>query len=168
MKPLLGLAFDFGESGTSLLTWVTAAFMLGLFGHSLKEVSARAFYASQNAWIPLATAGGNVLLYAITGMLLFRPLGAPGIALTDSIVFTLEALVLLYLLIRSGRASISAGSTPWRALLALITAGAVTLLGVTLLEHRVDPLISGTLPMIAGFLLSLPWIWREVKLLARL
>jgi putative peptidoglycan lipid II flippase len=28
LKPLLGLAFDFGETGTSLLNWVTAAFML--------------------------------------------------------------------------------------------------------------------------------------------
>ena len=142
--------------------------MLGLFGHSLKEVSARAFYASQNAWIPLATAGGNVLLYAFTGMILYRPLGAPGIALTDSIIFSLEALVLLLLLVKSGRVSMSAGSSPWRALMAMLTAGAVTLLGVTLLEPRVHPLISGTLPMIAGFLLSLPWIWPEVKSLARL
>lgn len=168
LKPLLGMAFGFGAAGTGLLAWVTAAFMLGLFGHSLKEVSARAFYASQNAWIPLATAGGNVLLYGLTGALLYRPLGAAGIALTDSIVFSLEALVLLLLLIRTGRADLRAGSTPWRALLALITASAVTLLGVTLLEPRVHPLVSGTVPMIAGFACSLPWIWRELKLLARL
>lgn len=168
LRPLLGLAFDFGAAGTGLLAWVTAAFMLGLFGHSLKEVSARAFYASQNAWIPLATAGGNVLLYTLTGALLYRPLGAPGIALTDSLIFSLEALLLLLLLTRSGRVTFSAGSTPWRALLALITAGGVTLLGVTLLEPRVHPLISGTVPMLAGFAFSLPWIWREVKLLAHL
>ncbi len=168
LRPLLGIAFDFGVAGTSLLTWVTAAFMLGLFGHSLKEISARAFYASQNAWIPLATAGGNVLLYALTGALLYRPLGAAGIALTDSIVFSLEALALLLLLIRSGRVDLSAGSTPWRALLAFVTAAGVTLLGVALLEPRVHPLIAGTVPMIAGFALSLPWIWREVKLLTRL
>ena len=168
LKPLLGITFNFGESGTSLLTWVTAAFMLGLFGHSLKEVSARAFYAIQNAWIPLATAGGNVLIYALTGMLLFRPLGAPGIALTDSIVFSLEALVLLYLLIRSGRLSIRSGSTPRRSLLALLTASAVTYLGVYLLEPVVHPLVSGTLPMIAGFLFSLPWVWPELKTITRL
>lgn len=168
LRPLLGIAFDFGAAGTRLLTWLTAAFMLGLFGHSLKEVSARAFYASQNAWIPLATAGGNVLLYALTGALLYRPLGAAGIALTDSLIFSLEALVLLVLLMRSGRVTLNPGSTPWRALLAFATAGAVTLLGVTLLEPRVHPLISGTVPMIAGFALSLPWIWREVKLLTNL
>jgi len=168
MKPLLGLAFDFGAEGTSLLSWVTAAFMLGLFGHCLKEVSARAFYAGQNAWIPLATAGGNMILYALTGFLLYRPLGAPGIALTDSIVFSLEAVVLLILLVKTGRVTIRGGSTFIRGLMAFLTAGLVTLAGVYFLEPRVPPLVSGTLPMIAGFCLSLPWIWSEMKILAKL
>jgi len=109
-----------------------------------------------------------VILYAITGFLLFRPLGAPGIALTDSIVFSLEAIILLLLLIRSGRVTIIGGSTFVRGTLAAVTAGLVTLAGVYFLEPRVHPLISGTLPMIAGFGLSLPWIWREIKLLVRL
>ena len=142
--------------------------MLGLFGHSLKEVSARAFYASQNAWIPLATAGGNVLLYALSGSLLYRPFGAAGIALTDSLVFTLEAVVLLFLLIQSGRVKIERDSTFLRGLLAAAVAAGVTFLGIRLLEPAVHPLISGTVPMIAGFLLSLPLIRNEVRLLTRL
>lgn len=168
LKPLLGLAFDFGVEGTRLLAWVTAAFMLGLFGHSLKEVSARAFYASQNAWIPLGTAGGNVLLYALIGFLLYRPLGAPGIALTDSIVFSLEAVLLLLLLIRSGRLKMVSGSTFYRGFLAAVTAGLITYFGVLFLEPRVHPLLSGTIPMIIGFGLSLPWIWQELRMLLRL
>ncbi len=168
LRPLLGLAFHFGEEGTLLLSWVTAAFMLGLFGHSLKEVSARAFYASQNAWIPLATAGGNVLLYGLSGSLLYHPLGAAGIALTDSLVFTLEAVVLLILLMRSGKVKIDRDSTFLRGLLAAATAAGITFLGVQLLEPTVHPLISGTVPMIAGFLLALPFVRREIRLLTRL
>jgi len=168
LKPLLGLAFDFGENGTTLLAWVTAAFMLGLFGHSLKEVSARSFYASQNALVPLFTAGGNVLLYALTGFLLFRPLGAPGIALTDSIVFTLEAIVLLALLLRNGHVSISFGSTFMRGLAATATAAAITIVGVQFLTPLTGVLIHGTVPMIAGFGISLLWILPELKTLARL
>ena len=168
LKPLLGLAFDFGENGTTLLAWVTAAFMLGLFGHSLKEVSARSFYASQNALVPLFTAGGNVLLYALTGFLLFRPLGAPGIALTDSIVFTLEAIVLLALLLRTGYVSISFGSTFMRGLAATATAAAITIVGVRFLTPLTGVLIHGTVPMIAGFGISLLWILPELKTLARL
>jgi putative peptidoglycan lipid II flippase len=168
LRPLLGLAFDFGPEGTNLLSWVVAAFMLGLFGHSLKEVSARAFYARQNAWFPLFTAGGNVILYGVMGALLYKPLGAPGIALTDSVVFSLEAVVLLVFLVRVAGLNIRGGSAVLRAFLAFLTAGAITLVGVRFLEPRVYPLLSGTIPMAFGFLASLPWVWREIKLLARL
>ena len=43
MRPLLALAFDFGDAGTMLLAGVTAAFAAGLLGQCLKEVGVRAF-----------------------------------------------------------------------------------------------------------------------------
>ncbi len=168
LQPLLGLAFDFGEQGTALLTWVTAAFMVGLLGHSLKEISARSFYARQNAWIPLITAVSNVVLYIISGSILYRVLGAPGIALTDSIVFTLEAIALLILLSKIGGIRISLGSTWLRALLSLLTASLVTWGSLHLMINKFPVLVSGTVPMLLGFVTCLPWIWREIKLLARL
>lgn len=168
LKPLLGLAFDFGVEGTRLLSWVTAGFLLGLFGHSLKEVGARSFYARQNAFIPLITAGINLVLYALTGALLYKPLGAAGIALTDSLIFTLEAVLLLVLLNRKMVPTIKLDSTWVRALLAAITAGLVTWGGMFLLTPRVHPLLAGTIPMIAGFAASLPWIRRELRLLLKL
>lgn len=168
LKPLLGLAFDFGEEGTTLLNWVTAAFMLGLLGHSLKEVSARSFYARQNAWIPLITAVSNVVLYVLLGSLLYQTLGAPGIALTDSIVFTLEALALLILLSRLGDIRVQPGSTIIRTVMALLTASIVTWGCLQVFTDRLPQLVSGTLPMVLGFAASLPWIWKEMKLLARL
>ena len=168
LRPLLGLAFDFGTDGTRLLTWVTAGFLLGLFGHSLKEVGARSFYARQNAIIPLVTAGINLILYALTGWLLYRPLGAAGIALTDSLVFTLEAVLLLVLLNRKVVPPIKFESTWVRALLAAVTAGLVTWGLLALLEPRVNPIISGTVPMIVGFASALPWIRRELALLLKL
>jgi len=168
LQPLLGLAFDFGEEGTALLNWVTAAFMLGLFGHSLKEISARSFYARQNAWIPLITAGSNVVLYILLGSILYRVLGAPGIALTDSIIFTLEAAALLILLSKIGGIRVHPGSTTVRSFLALLTASIVTWGCLHLLTGRLPLLVSGTLPMVLGFAAALPWIWREMKLLTRL
>lgn len=168
LKPILGLAFDFGESGTTLLHLVTAAFLLGLMGHSIKEVSARAFYARQVAWIPLLTAGGNVLLYVLLGSLLYKPLGAAGIALTDSIVFTLEAIVLLVLLAVVARIRIDPGSTWLRALLAAVVAGLVSWGGVRLLTPVAPLLVTATLPMLAGFALALPLVWQECKLLLKL
>lgn len=168
LRPLMGLAFDFGTEGTGLLAWVTAAFLLGLMGHSLKEVGARSFYARQNAWVPLMTAGINVVLYIALGASLYRPLGAPGIALTDSLVFTTEAVLLLVILSRKVALPIQLGTGWLRALAALVTAALVTWGILTLLEPRVSPLISGTVPMILGLACSLPWIWKEVRALAHL
>ena len=168
LRPLLGLAFNFGESGTLLLAWVTAAFMAGLMGQSLKEVAARSFYARQNALIPLMTAVINVVLYISIGSLLYRPLGAAGIALTDSLVFTIEAILLLIILGRKMSAPIRLDSSPLRALAACATAALVTWGTLAFLEPRVSPLISGTLPMLLGLICCLPWIWKDIKTLAKL
>lgn len=168
LRPLMGLAFDFGTEGTTLLAWVTAAFLLGLMGHSLKEVGARSFYARQNALIPLFTAGINVVLYILVGSLLYRPLGAPGIALTDSLVFTLEALLLLILLGKFIKSPIKLDHSWLRAAGSLCTAALVTWGLLSLLEPRTSALISGTVPMILGMVAALPWIWKELKLLVNL
>jgi putative peptidoglycan lipid II flippase len=168
LRPLLGLAFNFGESGTLLLAWVTAAFMAGLMGQSLKEVAARSFYARQNALIPLMTAGINVVLYVLIGSLLYRPLGAAGIALTDSVVFTIEAVLLLILLGRKMSTPVRLDSSPLRALAACATAALVTWGSLAFLEPRVSPLISGTLPMLLGLICCLPWVWKDLKTLAKL
>ncbi len=167
-RPLLSLAFDFGVEGTHLLVWVTAAFLGGLLGHSLKEVSARAFYARQNALIPLMTAAINVTLYALLGSLLYRPLGASGIALTDSIVFTFEAILLLILLRSKMKLQIHPDSTIVRALAAAVISGLSTWGLLSVLEPRTPVIIAGTLPMIAGLLLGLPLVWKEMKLLLHL
>jgi putative peptidoglycan lipid II flippase len=168
LRPLLALAFNFGDAGTTLLAWVTAAFLLGLMGQCLKEVGARSFLARQNAWVPLITSAINVVLYISIGSLLYRPLGAPGIALTDSLVFTLEAVILLIILNRKLITPIQLGSGVWRTLAAMLTAGLVTWGQLTLLTPRVSPLISGTIPMILGFLVCLPWIWKEMRALTQL
>jgi putative peptidoglycan lipid II flippase len=104
----------------------------------------------------------------VVGTLLYRPLGAPGIALTDSLVFTTEAILLLVILGRQSTTPIRLNSSWIRALAATATAALVTWGTLTFLEPRVAPLISGTVPMILGFLSSLPWIWKEIRSLMQL
>lgn len=78
--------------------------MLGLTGHCLLEVASRAFYAQQNARIPLFAAMVNIFLYVTVGRLLFKPLGAAGISLTDAIAFTSQAVFLLIMLASQDKA----------------------------------------------------------------
>ncbi len=101
LLPLLPAVFGFDAKETQLLMWVTRGYLVGLTGHCLLEVAARAFYAQQNARLPLFAAIFNVIIYISLGSLLFKPLGAAGISLTDSIAFTAQAVFLLFLLSQS-------------------------------------------------------------------
>ncbi len=98
MGPLIQAALGFADAESALLMWTLRGFLVGLAGHCLLEVANRAYYAQQDAAIPLLGTILNLLLYIGFGMLLYQSLGTPGISLTDSISFTIQALVLLFLL----------------------------------------------------------------------
>lgn len=104
LQPFFPTVFGFDEQGSQLLMWVTRGYLLGLTGHCLLEVASRSFYAQQNARIPLFAAVVNIFLYVTVGRLLFKPLGAAGISLTDAIAFTSQAVFLLYMLASQDKA----------------------------------------------------------------
>ncbi len=89
----------FGERA-GLVTVAGQLFMVGLVGHSLKEVTARAFYAHRDAWTPLATVLVNLAAYVAFSLALMPLLGFAGLALANSLSFTSEAGLMLYLLWR--------------------------------------------------------------------
>lgn len=168
LRPLLAVVFDFGEAGTDLLMGCTRGFMIGLTGQCLKEVAVRAFYARRDAITPLITAGINLVVYIVLGTALYRPLGAPGISLVDSIAFTSEAFVLLLLLNRHLARKLTPGFTLLRALLAAGLGGAGAALLLALPAAASQPLVMGAAALALGGLLALPPIWKELRLLLRL
>ena len=168
LGPLMDAAFKFGPEGTAVLMAATRGFMAGLLGHSLMEVASRAFYARQDARTPLLTGGLNLVLYVVLGLLLYRPLGPAGISWTDSICFTSQAVLLLYLLGRRLGRSFWPGGVLLRAVLAALLGGGATMLVLGLPVARAYPLVFGLLGMILGAILALPLVWREAKLLLRL
>jgi len=167
LKPLLALAFDFDTAGTDLLMGVTRAYMAGLLGQSLVEVFARSFYARQNAKTPLVAAGVTLVVYIILGTQLYRVFGAPGISLSDTIVFTGEAALLLILLNRKLIHSIKAGGSLLRAFLAAALSGAVVW-GLMTLLTGVNPVLQSGVAMAGGTAAALPFIWPELRLILRL
>ncbi len=100
IRPLVQAAFGFDAAGTDLVAWASRAYLLGLTGHSLLEVAARGFYARKDARTPLLASLLSALVFVVAGLGLFRPLGAPGIGLANSLAFSLEAGLLLLLLSR--------------------------------------------------------------------
>lgn len=170
-RPLVSiLGFDAG--GTNLVVWTVRAYMAGLIGHSLLEVAARAFYAQQKAITPLITSGVTAAGFILIGIILTPRLGAPGIGLANTLAFTAEALVLLWLIGRKYPGWFKIDKPIFRITLASIVSGLLAYLLLSFLPWETlsstqGALIGGAALGICG-LVVLPFIWPEVKLLGKI
>ena len=94
-------------------------------GYSLIEVASRAFYAQQNAIIPLWASFLTMVTFIILAIVLGYTLGAAGIALANGLTYTGEALLLWYLLNRRFPGVIAVQGTVLRAIPAALIGGLV-------------------------------------------
>jgi putative peptidoglycan lipid II flippase len=161
LKPLVTAAFDFDARGTDLVVSASRAYLVGLVGHSLLEVAARGFYARQNARLPMAAAALGAILFALLSLALFQPLQADGIALSNSLAFTAEAIFLYVLLGRAFPAILRQGRPALRAVLGSALGGAAAYAVVA--ASPGGNLVTGMAALAAGAALSLPFIWPEVR-----
>jgi putative peptidoglycan lipid II flippase len=168
--PILG--FDSGL--TDMVVWVTRAYLLGLVGLSIQELTARSFYAQQDARTPLLTIIGTAIGFILLAILLAGPLngGAPGIALANTIAFTLQALVMVWLLNRKFPGLVQIRSTLWRVLLVALGGGVLVYVALSILPlasmSLIMSLIASAGILSAVVLLSIPFIWPEIKLLLKM
>lgn len=166
IRPLVQIAFNFDPEGTELVVWAARAYLVGLVGHSLLEIGARAFYARQNPRIPLLAALISTASFFLLSIILFQPLGASGIGLSNSIAFTIEALFLLFLLSRNFPRIIKQ-----RKPLVRITTGSVLggLITYGCLQFLPLGLFLGSIVAFSvGSMATLPFIYPELRQLSRL
>ncbi|MGB8252673.1 MAG: murein biosynthesis integral membrane protein MurJ [Anaerolineaceae bacterium] len=168
MRPVLGLAFQFGETATDQLLLVFQAFLVGLTANSLIEVAARSFYARQNARIPLLVSFLNALLFIGFASLLRGYMNVTGIALAISISYTCEVILLFYLLKKRMAINIHLGNTLLRACLAALAGGAVCWLVMQIPSHGLNSLILSAGAMLLGLCVAVPFIHGELKTLIKL
>jgi putative peptidoglycan lipid II flippase len=166
IRPLVQAAFGFDAAGTDLVAWATRAYLLGLAGHSLLEVAARAFYARKDARTPLLASLLSALVFVATGIGLFKPLGAPGIGLANSLAFSFEAGLLLVLLARRYPSLGRQGRPLARILLGTLLGGACAWWTLGLWPGV--PLLGAMAALAAGGALSLGFVIPELRLLRRL
>jgi putative peptidoglycan lipid II flippase len=169
IRPLLDVAFNFGESGTTLLTWTLRAYLLVLTGYAIQEVLARSFYARKEAMIPLYGVIIRIILYLSFGFIVvkFFPKvgGAPAIALAE-LVIAIEAIILLIWLNRRLERKIIIRSALGRGLLASVMSGAVTYAVAFYLPG--PGYITALVGMTIGGIVALPIIFPELRLLFQL
>jgi peptidoglycan biosynthesis protein MviN/MurJ (putative lipid II flippase) len=104
-------------------------------------------------------------MYIILAVTLSRLIGAVGIALANTIAFTGEALLLMYLLNRRGVRFRHTSRTLARAFVGAACGVAAVLL---LLQLPLSSILMAFLSLGIGCLVVAPFIWPEVKLLIKL
>jgi putative peptidoglycan lipid II flippase len=168
--PILG----FNDSVTEMVVWTSRAYMLGLVGYSIQELTARAFYAHQDARTPLMTIIGTAIGFSALAVLFAfgLNLGAPGIALANTTAFTLQALTMIWLLNRKYPGVAQVRGTLLRVLLVAAGAGTLVHFALSIIPLASMSLIASILAasvVVGGaILLSLPFIWPEIKLLIKM
>ncbi len=177
LGPLIGAVFGFDEVQNQLMMWTLRGFLVGLAGHCLLEIANRSYYAQEQALVPLLGTILNVLIYLGSGYLLFRRLDAPGLSLTDSIAFTVQAVLMLLILARpqrfmklfSGKKILSAPlmlrSTLLRTVPGAAAAGGICFAVMTFLNLNI--LVKSILGMAAAAVFYAAVIIPELKLLKR-
>ena len=185
LPPLLEFAFGFDPAGTNLLLWVTRAFLVGLLSHCLLELGARVFFAQQNAVFPFFAAALNLITYIFFGILLSRYFDAVGVGLADAIAFTVQAFFLLIVFqirIRKIPPEISTdlpdaasadvtkdiSGTVIRTILGSVAASLVIWLLLRQLTGILPDLVMGFGASLAGLVVVVPFIYKEIGILFRL
>jgi putative peptidoglycan lipid II flippase len=157
----------FDAAGTETVVWVTRGYLVGLVGFSLIEVASRAFYAQQNAMIPLAANLLTTVTFVILAVGLGYGLGAPGIALANGLAYTGEAALLWYLLNRRFAGVVTVRSTLVRVIPVAIVCG-LFVYALLRLPVQISELLLGVVALGLGGLLVIPFILPELKLLVKM
>jgi len=166
VRPLIEFAFQFKPGETDMAVWATRAFLLGLMGHTWLEVAVRSFYAHGDAVTPLKAALVQIVTFLGLAELGRFTIGVAGIALSDTITFTGQALLLLVILNRRFPQALEVRSTLRRTALGALLGmlAAIVLMQVLPLPALFTALVA----MAMGGLIALPFIWPEVKSLVKL
>ena len=168
LEPLIKLVFGLNAAQADLMMWVSRGFLLGLMGHTILEVASRSFYSQQDALTPFKTALMTLAIYVVMGIFMYRWLGAPGIALTDTTAYTTQAIVLLIIFGRQEKSPVRLRDTLPRVIIAAAAAG-LTVAGIYFLAgDRIPAVLVSIFSMAAGGVVFLPFVWKEVRSLVRL
>jgi putative peptidoglycan lipid II flippase len=166
IRPLVSI-LGFDTAGTELVVWVTRGFLVGLMGQSLVEVAARAFYAQQNALVPLGASLLTVVTFVIMAFGFGSALGTAGIALALGLAYTGEAALLWYLLNRRYAGVVAARTTLLRAIPIALVCG-LLVFGLLRFSVPVPDVLFGIVALGVGGFITVPFILPEIRLLIKM
>jgi putative peptidoglycan lipid II flippase len=168
INPLVRAVFGFNPETSSLITWTTRAYLITLVGYAIQEVAARSFYARKEPLYPLYSVGIRLVIFlviGITGITLFKNIGAPVIAFAE-IALLIESVFLFSWLSNKMHEPILVWSAVGKGVVAAIIGG-VTAYSLAVIVPG-SAVLTALLGMVIGGLICLPIIWSEIKLFLKL
>jgi len=166
--PWIQAAFGFPLEDAKMILWATQGYLIGLLGHSLVELGVRSFYARQNARVPMLVSGLGFLVYTGLAIAMMNTLGVGGIALANSISYSIQALVLVTLLNRQIPEGLRLWETLLRAAVSMILAGGAAWLIFSVIPLPLPVLVVSLIAILIGLLVGVIPIWPEIRLLVKL
>ena len=100
-RPIVNLLFQYGAFDAEARELVQAAFLfyaLGLAGHALVQILARAYYATRDTTTPVALTLISIGVNVVLSVTLAPIMGINGLALANSVATLAEAVLLLAML----------------------------------------------------------------------
>ncbi len=168
ITPLVRAVFGFDEAMSQLLTWTTRAYLLTLTGYVIHEVAVRSFYARKEPWYPFIAVLLRLAMFlgiGITGVTLFREIGAPLIAFAE-IALLFEAIILFGWLSKRTHEPIRVGGAAARGLVAALL-GAAAAYGLAWGVPG-GAVVTALLGMSVGGAVALAVVWRDARLVLKL
>ena len=168
VNPLVRAVFGFDGATSTLVTWTTRAYLLTLTGFSIQEIAARSFYARKEPLFPLYAVVLRLAIFitiGIVGLTFFKEIGAPIIAFAE-IALLVESILLFSWLSKRTHEPLRVWSAVLKGLAAALLGG-VTAYGLAVIVPG-SAVLTALLGMVVGGLVTLPFIWSEVKLLLKL
>jgi putative peptidoglycan lipid II flippase len=166
--PLIQRAFGFSLGDAQMILWATQGYLIGLLGHSVVELGVRSFYAKQNPKVPMIVSGLGLLLYIGLAIPLMGVLDSGGIALANSISYSIQGLILIMLLNRSLPEKFYLYGSLLRGAGAAAAAGLCIWLIFSVLPIPLSSLFLSIVAIAAGGLIGAIPILREIRLLINL
>ena len=160
------LFFDFTAAENELIVWVTRGYLFGLLSQAVLEVVIRAFYARQNAKLPLFATFIRAAVFLLIAYYFSSLAGAFGLAIADTIAVTVEVVILLFLLYRIMPTILLVNDTLIRTVLGCVVGAGVLMSGISFLPFT--PLINMITALTLASLIYLFFVKKEIKMLMRL
>lgn len=166
--PLIQTAFGFPMDQSRMILFATQAFLVGLLGHNFVDLGVRSFYAKQNARIPMIISATGFVVYIGSAIFLMRIMSFSGIALANSISYSLQGLALILLLKKGFSEPLNLNKPLFRGVISAVLGGLFAWLITSILPLQIPGLFLAVIGISVGGIVAIIPIWPEIRLLFHL